>query len=86
MKNQVYALNTNPYHIEIWSIEPSDAQGRLQLLRAGATLSEAKQAMRAVVMALNWKSYRCGVYLLKDGSNDWQELHEVRAGKYTKIV
>lgn len=79
-------MNLNPYHFEVWPIPPETAQGRVQFLRAGATLSEALERMRAHVRAAGWKSYRCGVYLLKNGLPDWQELHQVKEGRHIRIV
>jgi len=79
-------MNHNPYHIELWPIPPDSGQGRIQMIKAAATLQAAKERMRALVHASNWKSYRCGVYLLQDGQNNWQELWEIKEGKAIKLV
>ena len=83
MKPNTITTPPYSYHLEIWNL---DGQGRVQYLRAGVTLQEAKERMRALVMALNWKYYRCGVYLLQNGLNDWQELWEIGPGVRRKIA
>ena len=71
-------IHTMTYHLEIYQI---NGPGRVQYLRAAQTYSEAMEALRTLVKALNWNYYGCSVYLLIEGLPKYEARFVIENGK-----